>query len=103
MHSKGKGVTAMIEAICFEDGKFWVIDIPALKGITQALGRDEIEAVVFDFFECQTEQTANPADFKFTILEGEAAVEHVQVIEKRFADLDAKIAAHDAAQEEKAS
>jgi|GEM_PF-1953954 len=44
--------------------------MPTLGGMTQALIRDEIETMAFDYYECQTGQKADPANFKFNILEG---------------------------------
>jgi len=81
----------VIEAIAFQDGKFWVIDIPALDGMTQALRRDEIELMAFDFYECETDQKADPSNFKFTILEGEAAKAYAQMLDKRFEEIDLAI------------
>jgi hypothetical protein len=78
----------MIEAIAFQDGDYWVIDIPAISGVTQALSRDEIEPMALDYYECETDQKADPINFKFTILEGQAAKEYEQLIEKRYDGID---------------
>jgi len=93
----------MIEAIAFQDGDYWVIDMPAINGVTQALSRDEIEHMALDYYECETDQKADPANFKFTVLEGQAAKEYEQMMEKRYEDIDLSQASRKEATAEKAS
>jgi hypothetical protein len=76
----------VIEVIAFESGKFWAIEIPALEGMTQALIRDEIETMAFDYYECQTGLKADPSNFKFTLLEAVDALSYSRKVRERFND-----------------
>ena len=93
----------MIEAIAYQDGDYWVIDMPAIDGVTQALSRDEIEHMAFDYYECETDQKADPANFKFTILEGQVAKEYEQMLDKRYKDIDLSLDSLEESSAEKAS
>ena len=93
----------MIEAIAFQDGDYWVIDMPAIHGVTQALSRDEIEHMALDYYECETDQKADPANFKFTILEGQVAREYEQMLDKRYEDIDLSLDSCDESETEKVS
>jgi hypothetical protein len=93
----------VIEVTAFESGNFWVIDIPALNGITQALKRDEIQHMAFDYFECQTDTKADPNNFKFNVLEGGDAEAYSSLLKERFEAIDREIAAFDSAKSDIAS
>ena len=93
----------MIEVFAFQDGDYWVIDMPVTDGVTQALSRDEIEHMALDYYECETDQKADPANFKFIILEGQAAIEYEQLLDKRYEDVDLSLDSLEASSSEKAS
>lgn len=87
----------MIQVTAFESGDFWVIDIPALNGMTQAITRDEIRHMAFDFFEGQTDSKVDPSDFTFHVLEGRDAEAYSAFVQERFEAIEQEIAAYDAA------
>lgn len=56
------------EATAFLDGKFWIIEIPAIDGITQARSVKEIDVMVRDYISIMTETAPDSFDVNMRLL-----------------------------------
>ena len=56
------------EATAFLDGKFWIIEIPAIDGITQARSVKEIDVMVRDLISIMTETEPDSFDVNMKLL-----------------------------------
>jgi hypothetical protein len=56
------------EATAFPDGKFWIIEIPAIDGMTQARSVKEIDVMVRDYISIMTETEPDSFDVNMQLL-----------------------------------
>jgi len=56
------------EATAFLDGKFWIIEIPTIDGITQARSVKEIDVMVRDLISIMTETEPDSFDINMQLL-----------------------------------
>jgi len=64
----------MIEVKVSRVDKFWLIEIPCIKAMTQAKRLNQIGPMIVDLYEAHTGTVANPRDFKI-LMKSEATAQ----------------------------
>jgi len=69
------------EATAFLDGKYWIIEIPAIDGMTQARSVKEIDVMVRDYISIMTESEPDSFDVNMQLLlPDEVAATHKRAV-----------------------